>query len=65
MYIYIYIYIYGLVRGWGSIPGRVIPKTQTLVLNAALLNIQHYKLLIKFNLEQYRERSNALPYTSI
>ena len=27
-----------------SIPGRVIPKTQKIVLGAALLNIQHYKV---------------------
>ena len=27
----------------GSIPGRVIPKTQKMILDAALLNIQHYK----------------------
>ena len=27
----------------GSIPGRVIPKTQKMVLDATLLNIQHYK----------------------
>ena len=26
-----------------SIPGQVIPKTQEMVLDAALLNIQHYK----------------------
>ena len=26
----------------GSIPGRVIPKTQKMVLDAALLNTQHY-----------------------
>ena len=31
----------------GSIPGRVIPKTQKMVLNAALLNTQHYKIWIK------------------
>ena len=28
----------------GSIPGRVIPKTQKMVLDAALLNTQHYKV---------------------
>ena len=28
---------------WGSIPGRVILKTQKMVLDAALLNTQHYK----------------------
>ena len=27
----------------GSIPGRVIPKTQKMVLDAALLSTQHYK----------------------
>ena len=31
----------------GSIPGRAIPKTQTMVLEAALLNTQYYKVLIK------------------
>ena len=29
----------------GSIPGRVIPKTQKMVLDAILLNTQHYKVL--------------------
>ncbi len=28
---------------WGSIPGRVIPKTKKMVLDAALLNTQHNK----------------------
>ena len=27
----------------GSIPGRVIPKTQKMVLDAALLNTQHLR----------------------
>ena len=31
----------------GSIPGRVIPKTQKMVLDASLLNTQHYKVRIK------------------
>ena len=29
----------------GSIPGRVIPKTQKMVLDAISLNTQHYKVL--------------------
>ena len=29
---------------WGSILGRVIPMTQKMVLDAALLNTQHYKV---------------------
>ena len=39
----------------GSIPGRVIPKTQKMVLDASLLNTQHYKVLIKGKVEQSRE----------
>ena len=31
----------------GLIPGRVIPKTQKMVLDAALLNTQHYKVRIE------------------
>ena len=31
----------------GSIPGWVIPKTQKMVLDAPLLNTQHYKVRIK------------------
>ena len=58
IYIYIYIYIdwatglmsrvYANGQGdWGSLPGRVIPKTQKMVLDATLLNSQHYKVSIK------------------
>ena len=36
----------------GSIPGRVIPKTQKMVLDASLLNTQHYKVWIKGKVEQ-------------
>ena len=49
----------------GSIPGRVIPKTQKMVLDASLLNTQHYQVRIKDKVEQSRERSSALPYTSV
>ena len=67
-YIYIYIYIiiapdFGLAvrvfangpRDLGSVPGRVIPKTQKMVLDASLLNTQHYKVRIKGKVEQSRE----------
>ena len=46
-----------------SIPGQVIPKTQKIVPDAALLNTQHYKVRIKDKVEQSREWSNALLYT--
>ena len=47
----------------GSVLGRVIPKTQKMVLDATLLNTQHYKVRIKGKVEQSREWSSALPYT--
>ena len=47
------------------IPGQVIPKTQKMILDAALLNTQLYKVRIKGKVEQSRERSSALPYTSV
>ena len=31
----------------GLIPGQVIPKTKKMVLDASLLNTQHYKVQIK------------------
>ena len=49
----------------GSVPGQVLSKTQRMVLDAALLNTQHYKVLIKGKVEQSREWSSALPYTSV
>ena len=39
----------------GSISGRVIPKTQKMVSDTALLNTQHYKVRIKGKVEQSRE----------
>ena len=50
---------------WGSIPGRVIPKTQKMVLDTSLLNTQHYKVRIMGKVEQSKERSSALPYASV
>ena len=32
---------------WGSIPGRVIPKIQKMVLDSSLLNTQNYKVQVK------------------
>ena len=49
----------------GSIPGRVIPKTQKMVLDASLLNTQQYKIRIKRNVEQSRGRSSTLPNTLV
>ena len=49
----------------GSIPGRVIPKAQKMVLDAALLNTQDYKVRIKGKVEQSGEMSSAFPYTLV
>ena len=35
------------LEDWGSILGRVIPKTQKMILDAALLSTQYYKVKIK------------------
>ena len=37
----------------GSIPVQVIPKTQKMVLDATLLNTQHYNVQIKSKVEQF------------
>ena len=49
----------------GSTPGEVIPKTQKTVLEASLLNTQHYKVWIKGKVEQSREWNRALSNTSV
>ena len=49
----------------GSISGQVIPKIKKMVLDAALLSTQHYKVRIKGKVEQSWKWSGALPYTSV
>ena len=49
----------------GSIPGRVIPNTQKMLLDAALLNTQNYKVRSKGKVEQSREWSSALFYNLV
>ena len=49
----------------GSIPSRVKPKTQKMVLDAALLNTHHYKAGIKGKVEQSMEWSSTIPYTLV
>ena len=49
----------------GSIPGRVIPKTQKMVLDATLLNTQHYKVRIKGKVGQSREGVAPSPYSVV
>ena len=41
------------------------PKTQKMVLDTTLLNSQHYKVRIKGKVEESREWSSALSYTSV
>ena len=49
----------------GSIPVRIIPKTFKMVLDTSLLNTQQNKVRINGKVEQSRERSSALPNTSV
>ena len=46
---------------WGSIPGRVKPKTQKMVLNAVLLNTQHYKLRSRVKLSNPEKEAAPSP----
>ena len=46
-------------------PSCIIPKTLKMVLDTSLLHTQQYKVRIKGKVEQSRERSSALPYTSV
>ena len=48
-----------------SIPDLVITKTLKMVLDTFLLKTQQYKERIKSKVKQSRERSGALPYTSV
>ena len=50
----------------GSNLGRVIPKVQKMVLDAALLNTQHYKVRIKGKVEQSKEgvAPSSTPWSS-
>ena len=49
----------------GSIPDRVILKTLKMVIDASLLNSQHYKVRIKGKVDQSREMSSVLPNTLV
>ena len=48
-----------------SIQGRVIRKIFKMVFDTSLLNTLHYKVRIKGKVEQSRERSSTLSYTSV
>ena len=53
------------LRDWGSIAGRVIPKTQKMVLDAALLSSQLYKVMIKGKVARSSEQSSTPHYTTV
>ena len=52
-------------RKQGSLLGRVIPKTPKMVTDTSLLNTQHYKVRINGKVEQSKEWSSDLPYTTV
>ena len=55
-----------MVRGIGvQSQVKSYQRLKKMVLDAALLNTQHYKERIKSKVEQSREWSSALPYTSV
>ena len=64
---HIYIYIYICVwSGRPVINSRLsLAEDSKMVLDAAFLNTQNYKVRIKGKVEQAREQSSAFPYTSV
>ena len=54
-----------LANGTGFNPKSSHTKDSKTVLDASLLNTQHYKLRIKDKMEQSRKRRIALPYTLV
>ena len=46
---------------WGSIPGRIIPKTLKMVLDTSLLNTQQYKVRIQGKMEPSRKGVAPFP----
>ena len=80
LYSYIYFWTNTLGKSMNSLippvcqwPGRPgfnprsshTKDSKKMVLDATLLNTQHYKVRTKDKVEQSRERSNALPYTLV
>ena len=49
----------------GLVDRGSIPKIQKMVYDTSLLNTQHYKVRIKSKEAQSREKSSALPNTSV
>ena len=54
-----------LLEDRGSIPDQVIPKTKNIIIDASLLNTQHYKAWIKTKWRNPGKLSSILPYTSV
>ena len=52
------------LRDRGTICGRVIAKTQKMVLDVILLNTQYYKERIKGKVQLSKEWSSLLPWCS-
>ena len=49
----------------GLTPDPVLPKTQKMVLDPAMLNTQHYKVRIKGKVENSTRWSSAFLYTLV
>ena len=54
-----------MLRETGVQSHVVMPKIKKMVLDASLLNTQYYKVRINDKVKQSKERSRALPYTSV
>ena len=59
------IWVQSQVESYQRLKKKDKKKKKKKVLDAILLNTQHYKVCIKGKVKQSRERSSALPYTSV
>ena len=50
---------------WVQFQVESYQRLKKMVLDATLLNTQHYKVRIKGKVEQSKERSSAFPYTLV
>ena len=48
-----------------SLPLRIIPQEEKIIIDTSLLNSQHYKVRIKRKMKQFKERSYSLPNVSV
>ena len=53
------------LEDWGHSQVESYQRLKNMVLDTSLINTQHYKVGIRGRVEQSKDRSNTLSYTSV